>query len=716
MIRITENGGPERLLNGHPAAGVCLAGVVILLLSTGCGSWKIPIKPYSVAAPVAPGYFTAGVSRVDITPPPGYPLGGHSIGGKVSRGYWTRLYARAFFFRDAQGDTLALVSCDLFAIPAGLHSEVARIVASEHDVSLVPDALILAATHTHHGPGNYMTSATYNFGGPIPGFSPDLFHFLAGRIARAVKLAEQDAFRSLSEGHEIILHKGFAPDIQRNRAIDAFFLNESSGGEYQAAFKRILDKSKQAGMTCPDGTSINCPRYSAADPSLTVLEVARRGRPIGLLVFFSVHPTAMSHDSPLYSSDLTGRAMTSLERTGSLVAGFFNGAEGDISPRWKGQNRPDVILLGDKLADAVRRVLREDSGAPAQAEISVARRQFNVNPPGAETAELSPRPVFGVASMGGAEDGRTLLYTYGWHGGVRVQGGGDEKMPALDLHNKFLLKLVQHFVAAPRNFPSLLPVTVARLGSVLTIATLPVEMTTVMGEKVRSDLEPLVKTDLVLIGLANEYLSYCVSPPEYHAQNYEGSSTLFGKQEGPAISRLLTRVAREPNAPLAQQVAGAAYNGGSKIKINFGPQFFGERRDLIEEGLEPVMPDLQWRLNTSAPRFLWHEGPENDWSADKRKVAIQVKRENGWEQLQTSTEPEDDAGWNLLTVLVEGTKDARQWAAIWLPADGIANGPYRFQVEKPGGEVICSEPFRLNELHNDVVPAPAMQRSTCEER
>src|SRR5215472_15520885 len=47
----------------------------------------------------------AGVGRADITPPAGYPNGGDGPAGNLARGYWARLYARAYFFQDQQGRT-----------------------------------------------------------------------------------------------------------------------------------------------------------------------------------------------------------------------------------------------------------------------------------------------------------------------------------------------------------------------------------------------------------------------------------------------------------------------------------------------------------------------------------------------------------------------------------------------------------------------------------
>ena len=143
-----------------------VAVLAFLASLAACRSIKIPIAGYSVVRPSPGEPYRAGVAKVDITPPPGYPMGGHSIGGRFSRGYWTRLYARAFYFQDGQSSRLALVSCDLFAIPAGLRAAVA------HDLQFAPESLIISVTHTHHGPAGYMSSSVFNFGGPLPGYDP----------------------------------------------------------------------------------------------------------------------------------------------------------------------------------------------------------------------------------------------------------------------------------------------------------------------------------------------------------------------------------------------------------------------------------------------------------------------------------------------------------------------------------------------------------------
>jgi hypothetical protein len=121
----------------------------------------------------------AGAGLEEITPYAGIPLGGHGPGGRIARGTWMPLYARAFYFEDDQGQAVALVSCDLFAIPGALRAEVLRLV-NKSKKRLEPGALILSATHTHHGPGNFLSADVYNaVGSPLPNFDYKLFSFLA---------------------------------------------------------------------------------------------------------------------------------------------------------------------------------------------------------------------------------------------------------------------------------------------------------------------------------------------------------------------------------------------------------------------------------------------------------------------------------------------------------------------------------------------------------
>src|ERR1700687_1928619 len=114
------------------------------------------VQGYQWIHPPAVSAWSAGTKRVEITPLSGYPMGGHGLGGRVSRGRWLPLYARAFYMRDSTGQSIVLVSCDLPAMPARLQQEVAFRVNQKYS-EISRENLILAATHTHHAPGNFMS-------------------------------------------------------------------------------------------------------------------------------------------------------------------------------------------------------------------------------------------------------------------------------------------------------------------------------------------------------------------------------------------------------------------------------------------------------------------------------------------------------------------------------------------------------------------------------
>ena len=231
----------------------------------------------------ASGAFRAGAAKVDLTPMPGFPMGGFSLAGQTGRGYWARLYARAIYLEDANGHNFVLVSCDLWSIPGGLADRVAQIVlAQKHGRHIGRAQIVLAATHTHHSPGNFATSPFYNqFAACKSGFDPDLFEFLAHKIAEAIVTASQNACAA-----NLYYNKTDLTTVVRNRSFEAFSLNPES--------REVFENNK--GLPAPEATSdgFRTDAYRATAPTLTVLRMNAldSGQPIAVAAFFAVHPTA----------------------------------------------------------------------------------------------------------------------------------------------------------------------------------------------------------------------------------------------------------------------------------------------------------------------------------------------------------------------------------------------------------------------------------------
>jgi neutral ceramidase len=683
------------------------------MLLAGCATYHITVPTYSLhLASPPPGRFTAGAGTREITPPPGFPMGGHGLAGRVARGYWTRLHARSFYFDDGRDHRLVLVSAELFAIPAGLHAKVLEAVNRRQ--RLRPEELVLAATHTHHGPANFASAEIYNgFAGPLPDFSPVLLDFLATQIVAAIVDSIDDARAHAGLPHELRFYRGSAPGIQRNRAVAPFFANP------EALRTSILAHSRSLGATCPDHTTQGCPRYLAADPTLQLIEVVRDGVPRALLLFFAVHPTAITHDADLYSGDLAGIACAALEKDRAPVAGFFNGADGDISPDWLVQDRDDAIRLAGRLADRAAGLLdSRDFHSDGNPVIEVRRKIVANNWRDTDGVGFASKPMSGAAEFGGAEDGRTIFYNYGWRAEARRPAPAGEhgaKEPALDgpvasavesLDANSLAKAIK--ATRPARFlsraifPALVPVTWARLGA-FTLAAIPVEATTAAGWAIRQE----TRVDAV-VGLANEYIGYTASAPEYEAQQYEGASTLLGPGEAEGLARLLVLAAtgRTDRAD-GDIVPAQTFRAGPRRKNAFGPEtlLVRRKRNMVDEDLEPLVPRRLRRLEARIPRFDWEEDPAGDWHVDARQVAIYTNENEVWREQDT------DRGLNFLTVLSEADKSSRTYTALWFPPDASPR-QFLFRVRTATGKQICSKPFTLAEV-STVAPVSPIPPAAC---
>jgi neutral ceramidase len=729
-----------------------VAVITGLMSAAGCSAFlthqfaprgeKITVPAYRVAtAGWRPGHNIAGVARVDITPPAGYPTGGHGPPGSMARGYWTRLYARAFFFTDSTGSPLVLVSSDFFAVPGGLAAEVRRRVATawaKRGLSIPPEAIIIAATHTHHGPGNYLTAGTYNaYGSRYPGFDRRLFDFLTDRITQAIDSAISDA----REGGPATVW------LRRGQVTSGLLLNRSAStfmSNWNAA--QIMDRLNPPGpVDCrprleageareKDWSLPGCPRLRALDRTLTILEVERSGRRLGMLMFLAAHPTVLEAGAPFYSSDFVGRALAEMERRSSneprerLVAGFFNGAEGDVVPRRSARDIRDVERVKDTLLANVDMILkspRQPVGAAIVTHEARLRAESAFRDATGRQHQLAKFPLFGKAALGGAEDDRSVFYTFGWREGAREVPGENhgDKLGALDSQLLPFLRLTR-ILAPPHAFPSELPIGYAQLGS-LTLVTVPVELSTAAGLMIRDSLRSRGRVEIV--GLSNEYSSYLATPDEYAAQDYMGASTIWGPDQSSlftwatmclaAVSRTAgCSASANPQRVVAKRVffAGRKQDKIRGEKKPFGPFAVGDALSAVDDELERVVHNANGVPERNLPWFEWTEtsrGDSDDFtSTAHRTVSVQMRVGSSWITRTAGgpRSPDDDTGGNFLTLMRKAPartgqgRHERHWSAIWLAPvldPRRPDGVFRFRVllsDQPNEKEILSCPFVVN--------------------
>ncbi|HYC57206.1 MAG TPA: neutral/alkaline non-lysosomal ceramidase N-terminal domain-containing protein [Candidatus Binatia bacterium] len=310
----------------------------------------------------------------------------------------------------------------------------------------------------------------------------------------------------------------------------------------------------------------------------------------------------------------------------------------------------------------------------------------------------------------GSRRDHTILHELGWHEGVRdrpLRGQGS-KMPALDSP---LLRFVQltQALAPPQSFPRDLPVTVAAIGDFV-IATVPAEMTTAMGSRLRAALGR-DHTGAAIVGLANEYVGYATTPEEYAMQDYMGASTIWGPHEGTYLLCEILGLHAElaVSEPPQVEAGRRRYEVGPAPLEPFGPRFLGEGHERPDAELEKLLRTSGASPTRALPMFAWEEpapasGSELD-AATQRRVVIEERIGGRWQPRRSLGRIDDDRGSYLLNILwkpevaSEGTP-RRGWSSIWIAplvaditGDTSIAGELRFRVDHAGGAV-CSAPFR----------------------
>jgi neutral ceramidase len=609
------------------------------------------------------------VARVDITPPPGVPLGGHSKVGQTSRGYWTRLNARAFVLEDASGNTVVLVSCDLWAMPAGLVDRVAEILLTGQGTRHIDrDHLILAATHTHHSPGNFSTSPFYNaFASPSVGFDGQLFEFLARRIAQAVGEAVQ-ARRPATVAYTVTpLGDGW-----RNRSLPAFLLNADRGTDDQGVDRRL--------------------------GALWIRDARWPSRVLGIAAFVAVHPTVLGSATPVYSADIFGAAANHAERSlhvrGSTAAvvGFFNGAEGDVAVGAQRQDRAAALRLGSELGQVIV------ANSPEERVDGIIRHQVARQPLAGQCVEdhvtcAADFPLFGAGALGGSGSNRRVLTWLGWHEGVTghgIPGHGAKRAP---------FGALGRLLMPSSSLPTQAPLGVYQVGDVLLI-TLPGEFTTAMGRRVTGWVAAAASWPperVALIGLANEYLSYFATPEEYSLQHYEGASTLWGPQAGPLLGRRLAQLAGTLSTPPPRRAA-TAFHHRVGVARSFTLASAGPLPQPPFTGLGGLLRDAQPLADR--PTFCWDDVVPTMTATGRvtPRVSIVTRSAAGApEPLLLDGIAEDDGGVNFVTVAglalpLDGAAPRSAWCTMWL-GDARTPHPLHFEVQTLRGDTLISPPI-----------------------
>jgi neutral ceramidase len=630
-----------------------------------------------VLAPAAPAdgqQLLAGVGRADITPPTGYPLGGYTRADRTGQGVHTRLEATALVLQ--RGDRkVALVAMDLFMIAGGMVKEAAERNA---DLGFGEHNVLVSASHTHSGPGGFANFKTFNTVAPSMATTdrpetfvellqpkpadPQLYTFLTGQLAKAIRMAAHGARPAVAGWGDARL-----TDVTKNRSVEAHLADHGI----------IRDRGAGSAADDPDGAE------HTIDPDVHVLRVdrvvtrrSRRGKrrrvriPLGGWSLFANHGTVVPATYQLYNEDHHGAAIRMFERrvrragrvpaTRLVVNVYGNSNEGDQSAALDGQSIERAEVVGRREADAMfdawRRAGRSLTSRPAL-DLRWTRVCFCGQDLGGGRT-VSDEPVPGLPFLTGSEEERGPLYD--------ITGVPFEDRRSAVAFDSQGHKIGFRGAASTETVPTAVPLFTVRVRDRM-IASMPGEPTVEVGRRVERAVLAAAGgagvRDVVVAGLAGEFVQYLTTPEEYERQHYEGGSTLYGMYAALHLEQQLAGlaggVARGEPAPEPYP-----FDPRNGVRADAAP--FGTGAASATAVTQPGAVDRGSRVS-----FVWQGGPGGfDRPLERPFVTIERRVRGRWRHA-------DDDLWLHTAWRVE--RDGKH-TATWTPQRDAPPGVHRFVI------------------------------------
>lgn len=670
---------------------VCLCA--LLLQCAGTKNVVININNRQPRQQGAGETLVAGVAKVDITPRPGLPMIGHSLLGKRGNGVRTKLMARVVYIRSAQGSAIAVVQTDLLAGSLILHHRVAELIADATDVSAA--GLCIAGTHTHSAPGNVFESNFYNdYAGPVGGFNPEYFDFLAKRIAGAVIEAYGSARSAKIASGSVAVYKA-----TKNRSLPAYHRNPPAKVSKPDVFEAVNPELHLIRIDCKDTDGVY--------------------RPIGALSNFSIHPNIPNEGlEELYSGDnftyIAREVEWGIKRRYKLtrepVHASANYTHGDNTPHYRDDLKLGFVecrrvgkMIGDR---ALELFVSLEGKLTDRVPVNFRAREIDVFVEnGIEGEHLCDTPAVGMALVAGAADRdrnvpvlRSLPgFAPGWPKRTCNKGCQKEK--------NILMGALQPMIIPKKDFPHNLFMQVLRIGDTVLIP-LPFEVCYQAGSRIaagaREQAGAALRRDVssyIVMSTSNGYWGYVTTPEEYSLQYYEGGHTLYGPGTAGFLRAQVVRLIGE----LQEQGDGGELPASWSISLKTRPLVARERPSKGRRGVtrDPEFRPVKTGKKDEEPYwfFEWRDLPPGEIAFDKPLLRMEMSTDGTtWQPLVIDGVPVDENCYDIAVICVkERTKENMGiYRACWYNPPRLQNTMFRFVVPERPGEGELHSPFFTN--------------------
>ena len=263
--------------------------------------------------------FYAGICKMDVTPPVGYRLAGHSDREKPSEKVNDPLFLKVLTLFDGK-NRVAIITSDLISFNGHVDS-IKRLVKDKIDMD--EKNLFLTASHTHTGPATDINSFYMPKDHVLQDYLSLLGKIICGGIIEA-KNREEPVRISWGESR-----------------INIGIIN-----------RRMKTKQGIRSGPNPEG---------AIDEGVYVLKIEKKtGSPVAILFNYTCHPTTLSSSIYQISADYPGVAQRELEKFyPESISLFTNGCCGDVRPaiikdgKFAGGDFEDIERMGKLLAAEV---------------------------------------------------------------------------------------------------------------------------------------------------------------------------------------------------------------------------------------------------------------------------------------------------------------------------------------------------------------------------